>query len=198
MSDSNVGATTITVGSPVLQVVHADDGTPFVRVEADLTNNGPDLADNAVFLSPVAQPTSGQAERDATEFHDLRALAAGSTSPHHVTIQLDPGSWNVTVFAVDQSGNVLGQSDTQSVTVPGHQTNALAFTENTAFQLAIQITALERIGPNQGRVHYNLLNAGSVGVPPGLSVEGVVGDGERLERIPAGLPAPAGCGRGWL
>jgi hypothetical protein len=93
-----------------------------------------------------------------------------------VDIQLDPGDWNLTVFAIDLSDNVLGHSDTQSVTVPGQQTHALDFTENAAFTVGIEIESLERLRQDHGRVHYFLVHAGSVDVSPGLSVEGIVGD----------------------
>jgi hypothetical protein len=45
-------------GTADLFVVHAVDGTPFVDVRAELTNNRPDRADKAVVFSPIAQPTS--------------------------------------------------------------------------------------------------------------------------------------------
>jgi hypothetical protein len=74
----------------------------------------------------------------------------------------------------------------------------LAFTENAGFQVAIQITAVERLGPKPRRVHYNLLNTGSVDVPPGLPVERFRRRPGALGRIPAGLPAPMGRGHVWL
>ena len=172
-----MGKSDLFMNAPQVTQEHTADGTPKIKVVFDVTNTGSDRLNDGEVIIAIAASSESASETGAELTFPLVALEAGASAQHGGPLQVDPGTWYVIVFLQDAATyEVLHSSDMQTVHIAGHATHATQFTDNAAYQVAPQITSIERLSGSTVRVHYNLTNTGSVAVPPGLEVVGYIDD----------------------
>jgi hypothetical protein len=156
------------LGTPAFHVIKGPPA-PGVSVRVTVTN-GPEAVDaNQTLLALSASSTeTSQLLGDHTE--PLNAFAAGESREVGTGVQLDPGTWQMSVTIYDAQGNQLAQSDSQSVTIPGPQHHTEQFADSSQLQFTIEPSHVHQERPGLVKVDYLLSCTGSVDLLPGFPV----------------------------
>jgi hypothetical protein len=157
----------LTLGTPTFKII----GAPTSGVDMTVTiTNGPEAVDahqTSLALSGLSTETS-QTVGDTAE--PLNAFAPGESREVGAAVQLDPGTWQVSVAIFDAQGNNVAQSDTHSVTIPGPQHHKEQFADSSQLQFTIEPTHVHKEEPILVKVDYRLSCTGGVDILPGFPV----------------------------
>ena len=118
-------------------------------------------------------------------------FAPGETQYGTMPIQLDPGTWEVTVVVRDRDGAVVTQSPAATTQIAGHQGTARAFDDTQTYTLTVKIEQVEHLGSGLFRVHYLLENTSDHELPAGMQVHGEFGSGnsDQWYQLQSAVPA---------
>ncbi len=165
----------VTLGTPTAEAHAAHDGTMEAVISYSITNTGTIPIDApSLLLTFLVAATGRTAETLAYVTGDMPvALAVGEVHNGHGRLQIDPGSWTVSVVVNDAAtGDVLATSDNVTLEVAGHQANAPLFDDTQTYALTLRITNVELVQDSMYRVHYDVESDRDV--PAGLQVVGRV------------------------
>jgi hypothetical protein len=167
------GEPQVTLGLPAVEQRTAHDGTTAVMVDYSVTNSGTTRIEaNSWQVGFFVTPNGQAAEAMAYVMGDLLVgLAPGDEHHGNWPLQVDPGSWTVSVTVTDPTtGDARARSDDVTVDVAGHEADRHAFDDTQAYALTLTITNVERVEGPLYRVHYDVQSDRDV--PAGLSVVG--------------------------
>jgi hypothetical protein len=156
----------MTLGTPTFHVLSAP-----TRLQAKVAaTNGPEAVDaNQAFLSLTGVSTETSQELGDNSM-PLHAFATDETREVAVAVQLDPGTWQVSLAIFDAQGHRVAQSDSQSVTVAGPQHHKEQFADSSQLQFTIEPTHVHKDTDATVKVDYRLSCTGSVDILPGFPV----------------------------
>jgi hypothetical protein len=163
----------VTLGVPTAATHIATDGTPGLYVHYQLTNSGTIPIDaERLELGFYVLAEGNTAEAAAYVIGDsLTALAPGQDHSGSWPIQVDPGTWTVSVGAKDKTtGDTLATSESVTAHVAGKESVAPVFDESQTYALTVTITQFEHVQGVLFRIHYDLQCDRDV--PAGLNVSG--------------------------
>jgi hypothetical protein len=168
-------AVQLTLGTPTFQV--KSHPTSGVGVTVTVTN-GPEAVDaNQTSLALVGlSAETSQSLGDNAE--PLNAFAAGESREVGTGVQLDPGTWQLSVAIFDAQGNNVAQSDTHSVSIPGPQHHKEQFADSSQLQFTIEPTHVHKDSKILVKVDYLLSCTGSVDILPGFPVAITLNDSD--------------------
>ena len=161
------------------------DGTTAVNGDYDLTNNRTETIDaGALTVGAVAFPRGSSGEQSASVSFVIDVpVRAGDTHKGGWAMQLDPGTWDVTMQVSETvSSEVLGSTDPTSVIIAGRASSTGNFDDSKTYELEVMITSVVHIDSLMYRVHYTLTNNSDRTLPAGLTVEGVIEGGSTSDQ----------------
>ena len=181
------------LGPVDIQQASLPDGTTAVHVGAEVTNGGVPAAQGELLLVIKAISADGAAEQDASHDFQLAPFAAGEKRTVGGPVQLDAGSWNLTLELWSSSAGAPISTQPATVHVAGRtHGHPSALAPTAEFDVDVRITGVTHEGGNVYRVHYDLINMTAHAVPAGLdvlgSLSGDVADSSQSYQLQSGLP----------
>ena len=189
---SHSAALSVTVAEPTLDHAELADGTTGLNVRYTITNTGTAAVEEGM-LTPIVQAVSTDSGESNAHFRGDPAgtFAPGETQYGTMPIQLDPGTWEVTVVVRDRDGAVVTTSPAATTQIAGHQGTAQSFDNSRTYSLTVKIEQVEHLGSGLFRVHYLLENTSDHELPAGMQVHGEFGGGnsDQWYQLQSALPA---------